>query len=451
MHFGLEPYVGYTLYICFVAVVLLTVFWRPITGIFFLLPIIPLQTIRYRVNDFPLGASLLGVVLLAVGLGLMRRGQPVWPKTQWTNLLGTYVAFTFVSLCLGSLYLGQSSLFPSPERFGMWREYMIMPTLLLLTVAASPTRRQMKAMILVMCLATLALDHNFWNFVSEKDFSAFSDDLRDASSMGYAGSNGLAAFGAQATALLLALAAFERKVLLSIGYRALAVFTIICVMYSFSRGGYLAVLVGCVFIGVVRQRSLLILLLVFAWAGTSLVPKVVQQRVSMTYDEQSGSLDHSANTRLTLWEDAMQVFHTNPVIGTGFDTYAYLHRVGDYQDTHNFFLKVLFETGIVGMVIFLWLLAKAFGTGFALFRHAKDPFLASLGLGLAAWVVCSIVANCFGDRWTYVQVNGYMWVLGGLVSRGLALEESGEPLVSVGNDAVGAPTEVSEDLNPQPA
>jgi hypothetical protein len=66
-------------------------------------------------------------------------------------------------------------------------------------------------------------------------------------------------------------------------------------------------------------------------------------------------------------------------------------------------------------------------------------------------VVCSIVANCFGDRWTYVQVNGYMWVLGGLVSRGLALEESGEPLVSVGNDAVGAPTEVSEDLNPQPA
>jgi hypothetical protein len=76
------------------------------------------------------------------------------------------------------------------------------------------------------------------------------------------------------------------------------------------------------------------------------------------------------------------------------------------------------------LFIFLWLLAKTFFTSYGLFRKAKDPFLASLGLGLAGWVVCSFVANCFGDRWMYLQVNGYMWVLGGLVSRALALEEN---------------------------
>jgi hypothetical protein len=37
-------------------------------------------------------------------------------------------------------------------------------------------------------------------------------------------------------------------------------------------------------------------------------------------------------------------------------------------------------------------------------------------------VVCALAANFFGDRWTYLQISGYMWVLGGLVSRSLVLE-----------------------------
>jgi O-antigen ligase len=124
----------------------------------------------------------------------------------------------------------------------------------------------------------------------------------------------------------------------------------------------------------------------------------------------------------------MQVFSGNPVMGTGFATYAYMHRIGNYQDTHNLFLKVLLETGVVGLLLFLWLLARTFGTAYQLFRHAEDPFVASLGLSLAGWVVCAIVANAFGDRWTFLQVNGYMWVLGGLVARGWVLQQNETPV-----------------------
>jgi putative inorganic carbon (hco3(-)) transporter len=430
MHFGLEPYIPYVEYLCFFTFCLLTVFWRPIVGIFLLVPMIPLQTIRYRINDFPLGASLLGITLLAIVLGLIRRGQPVLPKSPWTNLLCIYIFFTFVSLCLGSANLGHALPIPSAERLGQWKDYILMPLLLLLTAAATPTRRQMKLMVLLMCLAIFAVDHSFWNAISNRDFSTFSNDLRDAGTMGDAGSNGLAAFGAQATTFLLALAVFEKRIWLRLAYLGLAVFSTICVMYSFSRGGYLALLVGGLFLGLVRQRTLLILLLAFFWAGTSLLPGAVQQRVLMTYDPQEHSLDHSTDTRFALWEDAVTVFESYPVMGSGFYTYAYMHRIGEYRDTHNFFLKVLLETGVAGFLLFLWLLAKTFGTGYRLFRHAKDPFLASLGLSLAAWVVCSVVANCFGDRWTFLQVNGYMWVLAGLVSQAWVLQESDVPAVA---------------------
>jgi len=423
-HFGFEPYVPYVEYLCFIAGFFLTVCWRPIIGIFYLVPLIPLQTIRYRVGGFPFGDSVMGLMLLGVVLGLLWRGEPVLPRTPWTKLLCTYGMFTFASLCLGSLYLGRFIPFPNTQRLGDWKDYMVMPALLLLTAAVAPTRRQIKGMIILMCLATLALDHNFWSVMSGRDLSTYSHDLREASSMGYAGSNGLAAFGAQATTLLLGLAAFESKILLRIAYWALAAFSALCVMYSFSRGGYLALLAGCLFIGLVKQRTLLVLLLVFVLSWATLVPNAVRERVLMTYDQETGSLDHSAQTRLVLWDDAMEVFRVNPLVGTGFETYAYMHRVGNYADTHNFFLKTLVETGIAGLLIFLWLLAKTFGTGYLLFRRAKDPFLASLGLGLAGWMVSSAVSNWFGDRWTFLQVNGYMWVLGGLVSQALVLHES---------------------------
>lgn len=412
------------MYLGAIVAVLASIFWRPIVGIFYLAPLIPLQTARYRLNDFPLGASVIGIVLLAVALGIMRRKQPVFPKTPWTTLLGIYAVFTFVSLILGSLYLGAPFPLPGNERFANWMEYMMMPGLLLLVAAAAPSRLQMKGIIIMMCLAVLALDRNFLSTVAGRDFSAFSYDLRDAGSMGYAGINGMAAFEAQFVTLLLALAAFEKSFWLKLAYYALAGLSAVCLMYSLSRGGYVAVLAGWLFLGLVKKRWMLVALIVFIFTWTTLVPNAVRERVTMTYDAQGGGLDHSAETRITLWEDAMQVFDANVIVGSGFNTYAFMHRVGNYQDTHNFFLKVLVETGIFGLILFLWLLGKTFKVGLDFSKHAKDPFYASLGLGLAAWIVAAFTANLFGDRWSFLQVCGYMWVIAGMVAHARTLEEA---------------------------
>lgn len=244
--------------------------------------------------------------------------------------------------------------------------------------------------------------------------------------MGYAGVQGLAAFNAQYAWFLVALAGAARVPTVWLALISLSLFAANCVMYSFSRGGYVAFLAGWLFIGIVKQRKLLLLLVAFALMWASLVPGAVRDRVLMTYDPNSGELDRSAEIRLDLWRDAMDLFHTNPMLGTGFNTYAYMKRVGDYTDTHNLYLKVLVETGMMGLGIFLWLLVKAFGMGWRLFRRADDQFYSALGLGLAAWVICSAAANLFGDRWSYFQINGYLWLLAGLVARALKLQASAQ-------------------------
>jgi hypothetical protein len=82
------------------------------------------------------------------------------------------------------------------------------------------------------------------------------------------------------------------------------------------------------------------------------------------------------------------------------------------------------ETGIFGLFLFLWLLGKTFKVGLEFSKHAKDPFYASLGLGLAAWIVAAFTANLFGDRWSFLQVCGYMWVIAGMVAHARTLEEA---------------------------
>jgi len=454
MNFGLESYLPYVLYTGAIIVLLLTIFWRPIVGIFYLLPLIPLQTIRYRVNDFPLGSSLFGVMLISIAIGQWRLGRPVFPKTPWRRLLAIFALFTFISLCLGSWYLKRGMPLPGDSRFSVWQEYMIMPAMLLLVASVVQTKREMQAIVLVMCFATLELDKSFWNEVSDRDFSTYSDDLHgEGGSMGYAGANGLAAFASQASAFLLALAAFERRKWVLVGYYGLAGFSAIVLMYSLSRGGYAAILVGCLVIGILKQRKILLLLAVFLCTWTTLVPTAVEQRVDMTYDKQNGQFDGSANARFSIWSDTMEVFNEHAFLGTGFDTYEYmnLRRVpywtkGYYSDTHNYFLKVLVETGVIGLLVFLWLLWRTFAEGYRLFRHATDPFFKGLGLGLIGWLVCAMTANLFGDRWTYLQVNGYMWVIAGLVCCATEIEkrEAAKEVASVA--AVGQET---SELNAQ--
>jgi putative inorganic carbon (HCO3(-)) transporter len=450
IHFGLSGFVPYVLYAAGIVAFLLSIFWRPIVGIYFLVPLIPLQTARYHLIGLPLGQSLVDIILFGVVLGLLIKGEQILPKTPWNVLLCVYAIYTFISLCLGSFYLGASLPFsPTDPRLADWKNYMMMPLILLLVTATVKDVRQMKILVLLMCAAVLMLDRSFWDTVSGRDFSSFTDDLRDEGGMGYAGVNGLAAFEAAFTVLLLALSAFEPKRLLKYGYLALAGFSLMCLMYSLSRGGYLALLLGCLFLGIVKQRKLLIVLAVFAFTWTSLVPVAVQQRVMMTYDTNTGTLEHSAATRVNLWEEAMHVFDSNPLVGVGFYTYAYSQHLNNYKDSHNIYVKVLVETGVVGLMMFLWLLARTFRAGFGLFRSSPDQFLASLGLGLAVWVVSAAVANFFGDRGTYLQVNGYMWVLGGLVARALLIDQSAPRVAAGENSEVDSSDSLIEVPEPQ--
>jgi putative inorganic carbon (hco3(-)) transporter len=397
-----------------------------------------------------MGESVVGIVLLSVVIGLLWRGQLRGPKTGLGILLAVYAVYTLFSLFLGALYLGAPlPIWITDPRLKEWQNYMLMPMLLVTAAAAIRSRFEIWIALGIMAFTAFGMNHNLWQTLGNRDMSTYSEGLAEPGAMGQAGTNGLAAFEAQVAAFLLVFIGSLRSMLVRLVLIGLAALTVFCLMYSFSRGGYAAFIAGCLFLVLVRHKKLLVVPVVFLLFWTSLVPPAVRMRVEMTYGDADGSLDDSSETRLALWSDALAVLKNSPVLGTGFYTYAFMSRMKagaghTYADTHNYYVKTLLETGIVGLMLFLFLLWRVFKAGFSLYRKAGDDrLLAALGLGLAVWTVSSAVANMFGDRWTFLQVNGYMWVLAGLACRGHRLleaeaEAETADLVPAGQDEVEA-------------
>jgi O-antigen ligase len=233
----------------------------------------------------------------------------------------------------------------------------------------------------------------------------------------------MGAFQAQYAIFFLALAAFVKKKYVRWGLYAIALTSIYCLILTLSRGSYFGFLFGVMVLGLIKERKFLLMLVILVFSWQAIVPRAVQERVLMTYEEEGG-LDSSAQERVDLWQDALQVIGQNPVLGTGFDTYKFMGRVGPYQDTHNYYLKVFLELGLVGFLLFCWLIVSAFRLAWRLFRSpCEEPLMTALGCALVATLSCTVIVNFFGDRWSYLQVNGFLWVLLGMAARGLWLHK----------------------------
>jgi putative inorganic carbon (HCO3(-)) transporter len=427
-------------YLAGILACLLSIFWKPEVALYYIVPLIPMQTARFWLHQFPLGEKLVDFALLAVAIGLLLRAKrPIFVASPLNKILIIMIVTTYFALWQGSFFLNA----PSPmsiadPRFSNWKNYVEMLLFFFLVAAAIRKPKQIVVILALMCLSILVVNRTYHNVLGGRDYSHFSYDARDAGPIGYAGENGMGAFQAEMAVFLIGLACFAKKLGWKLGLWGLACTSIYCLMFTFSRGGYVGFLAGLLVLGLLKNRKLLFVLVVILVSWQALVPNAVRERVLMTYED--GGLDQSAGDRVTLWQDAFRVITENPVVGTGFDTYEYMGRVGPFRDTHNYYVKVLVETGCVGLFLLLWFLATAGKLSWRVFKQAKDPLLSGLGCAVFATIACVAVVNLFGDRWTYLQVGGFLFVLLGLAARAsLLLEEARETVPEEVSSIISVP------------
>jgi O-antigen ligase len=148
------------------------------------------------------------------------------------------------------------------------------------------------------------------------------------------------------------------------------------VVSSFARGAFLsAILVGVVvWLRSPRKRVVFVAglacIAVTALAATLMYgPAYLQEMLTIT----QGTEESTGEDRWEMWQAAFGVFLTHPVIGVGFDNWgifaASYYQPGDLgglyaanpaifygKSTHNIYIQILAENGILGILAFAWIL-----------------------------------------------------------------------------------------------
>lgn len=142
----------------------------------------------------------------------------------------------------------------------------------------------------------------------------------------------------------------------------------------------------------------------------------------------------SAASRMPLNDLATAMIADHPLLGVGANNFALAMEPykahsfsGDFFYTvHNTYLLVCAETGIGGLVVFLWFLIAVLRQGFKCSR-LRDPLFAPLALGCFAAVVGLMVHMNFEPFGSGPEMD-VLWLFAGLVTAMTSL--SANPLAA---------------------
>ncbi|MBN1543374.1 O-antigen ligase family protein [candidate division KSB1 bacterium] len=424
---GLTKILTPVLYGVSLLVVLMT-FYRIEIGIFFLTFFLPLQNILDYVNIYPLGKDINDLILAALLvkwiLNSRARREPLLQPNplNWPLLL--FIFLTLWGTWRGSAYLH----WPPPLDLGhplliAWKNSIIPYLMFFIVYNNIKNPKTMKALVLTMTAAILMLDRNFYNILSLQDTSHYSNTLKTAFIGGGAAisGNALAVFLAQYCIILLALFFCDTSKLRKIIYAPVSALSYYCVMFLFSRSGYLAAFVSLTLLGLLRNRRLLILMIVAMLFWNLVLPTAVVQRISMTTEGEE--YDGTTRQRLGMWQQAEEMICRSPLLGHGFFITPYIEvRAGSEFDYvwgsfHNNFLQTAVEIGLLGLFLTLLLFGLGFWQGWRLFRNSDNGFNKGLGLGLCCCIGGVLAGNIAGSYWHFFTVASFFWIFIALATR----------------------------------
>ena len=280
--------------------------------------------------------------------------------------------------------------------------------------------------VFLVTLAATALDSLVQYYVTYKDiFLGHAIEPGTRATAGFKTPNGLGAYLTGAIPIVLAWT-FKRDERLR--YRLLLSLLFVLLIWSlavtFSRGAWLTVFLGVIFFALLygfHRRHLEFyctfgLLLI-------LVALIFLFGFILTSDWNLPALRYgTAYWRLQVWADTFKMIQDRPFLGHGINTFmrafeAYRSDPGaDPTYAHNSYLQLTAETGVIGLVAFLWIFRSLFGW-FLQFLTAygiKNDDLIIPAMGVSSAIFAFLFQSFFDNQFYSLQLVVYLWFLVGL-------------------------------------
>jgi len=219
--------------------------------------------------------------------------------------------------------------------------------------------------------------------------------------------------GAVAVALMVHL----KDMRVRLGLSLLLIVLLISLLYTQSRASYIAIVPAYLTLSLFSQRRFYLLagLVVVLALSPLIVPRIAKERIGETFTqpEQQGQiqfgklrLDTSASARIISYKEALSDWQKRPILGHGVTGYTFM----DAQ-----YPRMLVETGIVGLLTFVWLVYALFRVGVSTWQDAQDNLLRGLAVGLIAGLVGLLVHAIGANTFIIVRIMEPFWFLAGIV------------------------------------
>ena len=195
--------------------------------------------------------------------------------------------------------------------------------------------------------------------------------------------------------------------LLRLALLVIIAFSLLIVLNTGSRTGYVAIVIGATFFFMKLKtgKVKIIILAIFTFSLTiSLVPTHYKERFEsiFTGQEKEGA---SSATRREIISDAISIYKAYP-LGVGLQAFPKIRKemFGRAQDTHNLYLEILTNIGPVGLIVFVIFIFKLLAinkSNISMLEKNYSPsldqqLLINLSKATIGFIVMRLILGLFG-------------------------------------------------------
>lgn len=183
-----------------------------------------------------------------------------------------------------------------------------------------------------------------------------------------------------------------------------------CLVLTYTRGAWIAAVLGLLVVGILQSRRLLAAMVVVVVLVAALVPSIGARFSDLERDRRlSGAAGNSLVWRFEHWGEAVGDLADNPVSGIGLKMVQ--ERSEGQKNVHNDFIRILVETGVVGFGAYLWLLARMAKLTLAALRRTRRGVDRGIAVAAAGGFVVLLVASVSANVITQVVLLWYFVAL----------------------------------------
>lgn len=179
-------------------------------------------------------------------------------------------------------------------------------------------------------------------------------------------------------------------------------------VFTYTRGAWVGLLVGLVVIGLLQSRIILVCLALAVVVVPVAVPSVAARVSELRSDDvATANRDDSFEWRLQYWASVAPLANENPVTGIGLKMTTY--RTEQSKQPHNDYLRAYVEMGVLGLVAFVNLVAALLLTSWRALRRHVDGLARGVSVGFFSYAVAFAIVSAAENLNSQVVVLWYLF------------------------------------------